>query len=147
MIAYRGYKLPRDLLLLANLFLLLTYYSVLLLFIPVPKLIEAARRNLNQEQLREARADERVILDKMWRGCGFILSRIYRSDKPCLRRSLVLHRWCCRRNIDAALVIGFIKNGRELKGHSWLLLNGQPFGERAEDLLQYIPLIGEEQND
>lgn len=143
MIKYHGYNLPGDLLLLTNLFVQLYGYSVLLLFRPVPQLIEAARKDLSPDSLREAQVDELIVLDKMWRGCGFILSRIFRSQKPCLRRSLVLHRWCCRRNIDATVVIGVHKNGRELKGHSWLIVNGQPFGERPDILAEYIPMIGD----
>lgn len=140
---YKGYRVPQDLGLLAGLFFLLVYYSLFLQFLPVPRLIESARRNLRQESLREADSSDKENLDKIWRGCGFILDRLFRTSKPCLRRTLVLHRWCCKQNIASTVVVGFLKNGRELKGHSWLLVNGEPFGERPADLERYIQVLGE----
>ena len=94
---YKGYRLPRDLGLLTGLFFLLIYYSLLLRFKSLPDILAALRKNIDQGSLVEARLEDRQVLDKLWRGCSFILIRIFRTKKPCLRRALVLYSWCCKR--------------------------------------------------
>lgn len=140
---YKGYRLPRDLGLLTGLFFLLIYYSLLLRFKSLPDILAALRKNIDQGSLVEARLEDRQVLDKLWRGCSFILIRIFRTKKPCLRRALVLYSWCCKHNIKSTVVIGFFKNGRELTGHSWLIVNGLPFNENPADLEKYITVIEE----
>jgi hypothetical protein len=81
------------------------------------------------------------VMDKMWRGCNFFLYRILRTKKPCLRRTLVMYRWCCRHGVNAHAVVGVYREDKSLKGHSWLLVDGIPYRENEEELKKYTPML------
>ena len=86
---------------------------------------------------REAAAE----LEKIWKACNFFLIRGLRTYKPCLRRTLVLYDWCCRKGFEAEVMIGVYKQDSALKGHSWLILEGVPFREETEELEKYTVML------
>lgn len=138
-LAYRGYRFPKDAGLLTGLFFLLAYYSVMINFMPVPRIL----RGLSEikKDGRKITAADMMMLDKMWRGCGFFLKRVFHTDKPCLRRTLVLYRWCRGQGLEARAVIGVCKEDGGIKGHSWLLIEGVPFNEEPADLEKFMPML------
>jgi hypothetical protein len=137
-VQYRGYSLPRDLGIVVSVLVLLCYYTFLLRLRPLPVILERIRsggpkRSCTDKDLAE--------LEKVWRGGSYFLRKLFGTDKPCLRRTLVLYRWCARRRLEAGAVIGVKKEGGELAGHSWLLLEGRPFKENEEELRQYVSVL------
>ena len=137
-LAYRGYRFPKDAGLLVGLFFLLAYYSVKIQFIPVPRIL----RGLPQKKDgRKIATEDMMMLNKMWRGCSFLLKRVFLTDKHCLRRTLVLYRWCRGQGLDARAVIGICKEDGGIKGHSWLLIEGKPFNEEQADLEKFMPML------
>ncbi len=136
---YKNYQLPQDMGLLTGLFFLTLYYSILLIFLPAPRIIGCFVKVMTDKH--SASDQDRVVLQKAWRACNYFLKRIFCSNKPCLRRTMVLYHWCRRHGVEAKLIVGFYKEGRELKGHSWLLLDGVPFNEDTEQLKKYITVL------
>lgn len=84
---------------------------------------------------------KREDLDKLWRWLRFIQTRIWRDHKPCLRRSLVLYRWCVLHGITAEVIIGVRRTPDGITGHAWLLLDGVPYQENENNLEQFTCLI------
>jgi hypothetical protein len=50
--------------------------------------------------------------------------------KPCLRQSLALFRFLSRMGHAVEIHFGVRKDGRDLGGHSWVVLGGRSIGER-----------------
>jgi hypothetical protein len=136
---YKNYQLPRDMGLLTGLFFLTFYYSILISFLPTPRIIGWFGKVMTDKH--PASDQDRAVLQKAWRACNFFLNRILRTNKPCLRRTMVLYHWCRKHGVEAKLIVGFYKEGREIKGHSWLLLDGAPFNEDLEELKKYITVL------
>lgn len=66
-----------------------------------------------------------------------------RSVRPmkCLERSLVLV-WCLRRKgLPAQLEIGFRRTEAGVAGHAWVVLDGQPWGEKEGVEDDYVPML------
>jgi hypothetical protein len=132
---YKGYRLPQDLGLLGFVFVLLLYYSLLVRLRPLPWIL--AKISSRSGTMR----GDREVLDKIWRGSGFLLKRFFLTDKPCLRRTLVLYRWCRQNGIEARVVVGVRKEDKGIKGHSWLLVDGRPYREDEKELKQYVSVM------
>lgn len=139
---YKGYHFPQDIRLLVGLFFLLIYYSLLLRFVSIQGILNTIARLENGPKKQHGSiTDPELMLDKVWRGCNFFLSRIFRTSKPCLRRTLVMYRWCCHYGIKTNVIIGICKKGTAINGHSWLLINGTPLKENMEVLRKYTPML------
>ncbi len=77
-------------------------------------------------------------LDRVRRYSHVIITRLLRSQRPCLIRSLVLYRYCWKRGVPASIHFG-VKAGMDgLKGHSWVTLDGTPLGESEEGLHPFV---------
>lgn len=139
---FKGFCFPADLVLLLRICWLSTYYGALIKMRPMP-LILLHIQSLAGSHAMIVQPDCRQLetMDKIWRGTTFYLTRIWRSPRPCLRRSLILYRWCCLHGIPARIVIGVRKEQGDLQGHSWLLLNGMPYHESLEDLAKYTIVL------
>ncbi len=61
--------------------------------------------------------------------------------KTCLRRSLVLYRHLVRLGKDPELWVGVRKDGGDLAGHAWVVLEGKPVGERPAALEVFSPIL------
>ena len=143
---WKGFELPRDLGLLARSFFLLAWYSFRLRYLPYRDILEgiAGLEQPEKDKRRPAGAPGdpgREALDKTWRALNFYLRRIYRSERPCLRRTLVLYHCCRRLGLEARAVVGVCKENGELLSHAWLLLEGVPFREAPGMLARYTPIL------
>lgn len=138
--------MPRDLPLLAGMPLQVTYFALLLKrhqFGEVVALVESNCSEAGRKQLETSKrlnATEQAELDKVYRAATFVLRRLLRSKRPCLRRSLVAYRWCRKRGLEADIVIGVQKTDDKLESHAWLVIDGQPFRENREELDKYTPI-------
>lgn len=77
-------------------------------------------------------------LDRVRRYSHVIITRLLRSQRPCLLRSLVLYRYCWKRGVPASIHFGVRAGMDGLKGHSWVTLNDIPLGESEEGLRPYV---------
>ena len=103
-----------------------------------PSTILAEIRALPPTDRGEAKLED---LDKLWRWLRFIQTRIWRDHKPCLRRTLVLYRWCVQQGLPAEVTIGVKRTPDGITGHAWLLLDGVPYQENETNLEQFTSLI------
>ncbi len=145
-IQIKGFNLPWDLPLLAGMPLQVAYFTLLLRrhqFRELINLVENSCSKSGHEQLETSNrlnAIEQTELDKVYRATTFVLQRILRSNKPCLRRSLITYRWCRRRGFEADIVIGVKKTDGKLESHAWLVIDGQPYQENVEELNKYTQI-------
>lgn len=144
----KGFKLPHDLGLLAGSFFLLAWYSFRLKYQSYRSILEdiARLKGPVKDRGRGRPAGvpgggEREVLEKTWRALNFYLRCIYRSDKPCLRRTAVLYHRCRRLGLEARTVVGVCKEKGELLSHAWLLLENEPFHELPAMLARYCPIM------
>jgi len=131
---YKGYELPRDLPLIISALLWLIYYELLIHLKPLPVILTKIR-NINADAPPALSKEQtEIILDKLWRACGFWMSRVLKNPRPCLRRSLVLYRWCRKHGVESKVVVGVDKDGAALKGHAWLWVQGRIYREDPDAL-------------
>lgn len=141
---FKGYDLPGDLLLLVWVGVLVLYFEILVRLRPLPRILHNINASMTRSCHNMARPptnEQLKIMDKIYRGATFWMTRVGRSPRPCLRRSLVLYHWCALQGVEARVVVGVRKDGSDLKGHGWLLLDGQPYHEAIEVLEQYTVFI------
>jgi transglutaminase superfamily protein len=62
-------------------------------------------------------------------------------DRDCLQRSLLLYRVLSRSGAAPMLLIGFRRTDRQILGHAWVVIDGQPVIEHAS-LLQFSAAFG-----
>ena len=144
MCCWRGFELPRDLGLLAGSFFLLTWYSFRLKHLPYREILTdiAGLRGPGEERPLGASGDgDREVLEKTCRALNFYLRYIYRSNRPCLRRTAVLYHRCRRLGLEARAVVGVCREKGELLSHAWLLLEGAPFQENPAALARYRSIM------
>ena len=131
---YKGYDLPRDFPLISSALLWLIYYELLIHLKPLPVILTKIREMKADAPPALSTEQTAIILDKLWRACGFWMARVLRNPRPCLRRSLVLYSWCRKHGVESKVVIAVDKENDMLKGHAWLCLQGEVFREDATDL-------------
>ncbi len=142
MYSYRGYNLPFDLFLLAAVFLKLLHITLLLRLFPPGRILPPGKGNPKGcGEARQPGEAEQVLIDKIYRAATFYLRHLWRTEKPCLRRTLLLYHWCRRLNIPARMLIGVKKTGDELQSHAWLEINSNPVGDEPEDLKKYTIIL------
>lgn len=152
----KSFNLPGDLPLLTGTLLQVIYFSVLLKLQPYKRIVESIERKsqfespaneaqlgeYNQEELRAYLSPaEKEKLVKIYRAASFYLRRCLRTKRPCLRRALILYRWCRKRKIKAAIIIGVRKTDKELESHAWLEIGGKPFYDRPEVIETYTSIL------
>lgn len=126
---YKGYDLPQDVPLIIGTLCGLLYYERMLHRRPLPKILAEIRDLGDGGTPRVSSAEAKVKLDKLWQACDFWMIRFLRSPRPCLRRGLVMYRWCRKNGLDSKLAVSVGKDGDVLKGHAWLYVNGQVYRE------------------
>lgn len=139
---YRGFQLPRDLplVMMACAQVLRYTLSLWVLKNSLPQLLGKIEKSSGGLR-RPPEEKELETLHKIWRACGFFLCRCFRSHRPCLRRSLVLHAWARKRGIDTRFYLGVKKEDSLLKGHAWLSLSGKLFREKSENIQEYQVML------
>lgn len=139
---WKGFDLPRDLVLLGRSFFLLAWYSTRLRYRPCQDILKGIAGLERTERGGRRPGDRgRETLEKIWRSLNFYLYRVCHSKKPCLRRTLVLYHCCRRLGLEARAVVGVCKENDELLSHAWLLLEGAPFHENPGMLARYTSIL------
>lgn len=131
---YKGYEIPSDLPLIIAALVNLLYYEMMLRFRPLPVILAKIREPNDDTSPVLSTKQTEIILDKIWRACGFWMSRVLKNPRPCLRRSLVLYSWCRKHGVESKVVIGVDKDGDVLKGHAWLWVQGRIYREDPDAL-------------
>jgi len=125
---HKGYELPQDAPLIIGTLCGLLYYEIMIHQSPLPNILAEIRGMGNGKSSPVSSAQALVKLDKLWRACGFWM-RLLRNPGPCLRRGLVMYRWCRKNSMESKLVVGAGKDGDVLKGHAWLYVQGHVYRE------------------
>jgi Transglutaminase-like superfamily len=63
--------------------------------------------------------------------CRLGLFHLPLFPRACLRQSLALYRTLCRMGYSAEIHFGIRKDGKDLRGHSWVTIEGQPVADRT----------------
>ena len=116
----------------------LPYYALLIRRRPMPEIFAGLRRCC---AISGGQGQHKAELDRIWRLVNFILTKVFRSSKPCLIRSVLLYRWCREHGLDGEVAIGVYKTASGLKGHAWLILDGLPFREEEASVAQYTVML------
>jgi hypothetical protein len=113
----------------------LFYYERLVRKYPINDIIrKMAEKSLQQNRLNLPDNGSSHNLITLWKACHFLQNRLFRKQKPCLPRSLLLFDWCMVHGQKAGLVVGVKKMDGRLEGHSWILVDGHPFQENQSFL-------------
>lgn len=107
----------------------LLYYERMLHRMPLPDILAKIRSLGDGGVSSISPAEAAVRLDKLLRACDFWMVRFLRKPGPCLRRGLVMYRWCRKNRVDSKLAVGVGKDGDVLKGHAWLYVDGRVYRE------------------
>lgn len=128
---YKGFSLPGDLLLIVYSLWKILFYYFYIRKVPPGDLIEFIRykaaKNVRIDIYRGL-----IRIDKMHKAIGYLLVRMVNYPRPCLIRSCVLYEEALKNGLDVQMFIGVKKEGRNLKGHSWITINSQPYKESRE---------------
>ena len=74
---------------------------------------------------RTADREEKIATVVRW-----ITVFLYRNNKTCLERSLLLYRFLSKANSNPLLVTGMLRTeAQNWKGHAWIIVDGKPFDE------------------
>lgn len=141
---HKGYKIPSDLVLILKVFHLVYYYRQAVRRRSLPDLIAGIRQKGSSRPMQALAAHDHEKLEKAARAADFLLSRIIRTKKPCLPRSLALLDWCSQNGIQARIAIGVKKSQQLLEGHSWILIKDQPYRENLNHLAEYTIMLEED---
>jgi len=136
----RGYEIPQDVPLVLGLLVQLVSMEVRIRRQPLPDIIEKLRGEQKSPQTLDD-AESGVMMDKIWRGCGFWQRRLFRTERPCLRRSLVLFRWRLSQGLPVRLLVGVDRKGSDLMGHAWIETPIGPYREDGARLLDYVVML------
>jgi hypothetical protein len=127
-------KEPSSLFLLTGMLAWAFVLPLLKRILPLPSLARLMWSSAGQGERRQEREE------KIYAFARVIYGR-FLTDSNCLERSLLLYRFLSQNHIDCQLVVGMNKSLEEWRGHAWVLVDGNPFGEPADSLQQYTPLF------
>jgi hypothetical protein len=141
LLIYKGFSIPGDLFLITSVLLNLLYFSILLMFHPIRKLLKTYENaESGTGKTYQISESDLASLNKIYRAAGFFLKHLWRTDRPCLRRTLILHNWCKNKGIPSLVIIGVRKTDDDLESHAWLELAGKPFRESPDLFRPYAPI-------
>jgi hypothetical protein len=87
---------------------------------------------------RGARSEIRSEATRIVRLADRILEQRVALLRPsCMLRSLVLLRFLREAGLPVRVQFGVAREGADLKGHSWLTLDGLPFAEQTDPSLRF----------
>lgn len=138
---YKGYDLPGDLGLILQTFRLVQYYRRAIHRRPLPEIIDRIKQAGSGASMHTPAPHEYEMLDKVSRAADFLLLRVIHTERPCLPRSLTLLHWCSQHGIKASIAVGVKKSQQLLEGHSWVLIEDQPYREDLQHLAEYTIML------
>lgn len=105
---------------------------VLKRLLPLPKLVRLMSRESSVQRSNE---NERTIARSA--------RRIYRLRQhgSCLERSLTAYRYLSGASANPLLVVGVGRDDRDVIGHAWVLIDGQPLYESSAALESFVPVV------
>ena len=59
----------------------------------------------------------------------------------CLERSLMMFRFLAEAGADPQLVVAVSQDGRPVRGHAWVALEGRSVGETTDPLDEFAPVV------
>lgn len=120
---------PRESWLLARAAGCVVAVSVLIKFLPLPRVLNL----ISPRRPRAARADTHLSEEKLVQLVDSLLAFDVLCFTPtCWKRAPVLHRYLALRGRETRIVFGLRKEGGDaLAGHAWLEADGRPIFEAA----------------
>jgi hypothetical protein len=112
---------PADFLLAAQILGLLLPVLTLQDRLPLPRLVKF----FEAEGDGPPRPDRLVRARRLTDG---LLHRLF-GGAFCMKRSLILFHFMTKWSVDGQIRFGVARDGQDLKGHAWLEVDGQPWGE------------------
>lgn len=79
-------------------------------------------------------------LVKTYRLISWYYRRVLKENNPCFVRSLILYDRAKRAGFDVQLIVGFRKSDK-IKGHAWILLNGELFCDQKSFIQRYTEIL------
>lgn len=114
----------------------LCFLPILLSICSLPKLLQhftAGGRAARKNALQMDRAVAIVV-----RLCQMRLFRLPIFPRACLRQSLALYHTLTRMGYPVEIHFGVHKDGEELRGHSWVTMQGKPVAETPTEIFQIV---------
>jgi hypothetical protein len=97
----------------------------------VPFLWSTPKANRNPDR------EEKIAAVVRW-----ITVFLYRNDKTCLERSLLLYHFLSKSNSNPLLVTGMLRTEEQnWKGHAWIVVDGKPFDEPENSVEAFKTLM------
>jgi len=105
--------------------------------VPIRALVAFMRRH-PVRGARDPRLEDRIVAFARW------AARLVRwsAGGNCLERALIAYRYLGAANAQPVLVVGVDRpeSGR-VRGHAWVLLDGEPAGESRSAVDEFTPMI------
>jgi hypothetical protein len=111
----------------SDLLLWLFWLPVALRIYTIPRLLERLAQSRRDDASNSMNLNEAVKIAT--RLCNLRPFRSRFFPQRCLRQSLTLYRTLTRMGYPVELHFGIYKNGEELRGHSWVTIEGKPVAE------------------
>jgi len=126
----RYFKQPENILLFIQVFFFLSALRILLETMKLPRLLEFLETN------RRMAADTEKI-ELIFKFTNFMLHKVFRSQNPCMLRSLLLFRYLNMMGLDMKIAFGVKPEADKLKGHAWLIHEADYFLESEDPTREY----------
>lgn len=131
------FRSPLDVILAARILAWACVLPALKHTLPLQTLVRLVRRAPNAAG-RDPRHEEQVVTFARW-ACR--LTR-WRSGGNCLERGLIAYRYLGAANAEPTLVVGIARDDRSgVRGHAWVLLDGQPAGESVHAISDFAVML------
>jgi hypothetical protein len=72
---------------------------------------------------------------------NFVVYDLFRSENPCLYRSLVLYRFLRMMGMEVSIAFAVKRDTEVLAGHAWIVKDGRPFLDHGGPAAAYEPVF------
>lgn len=103
----------------------------------VYQMMDAEALPVSLQRLSKASPRERGEPEELVRITDWFLHPIHGASR-CMPRAAILFRMLSRRGFDPTVVYGVARGERELDGHAWVLLGGEPLGEWDDPSRKFV---------
>ena len=133
---YKGFDVPKDTALFIKTFLFYLCFKFRLKREASDKIITDILF-IHSKSKKYSKQKQISYFVKIYKLASFFTAKFFKSNKPCLIRSLIIFNEAKKSNHNVRMVIGVKKNNEDLEGHSWIVLEGSILLESAQDLSEY----------